>query len=443
MEKLFRLSERKTNVRTEVLAGITTFLTMAYIIVVNPQLLSQAGMSFAGVLFATILVCAFSSIFMGLYANLPYGLAPGMSINAFFTFTLVLSMGVPWQTALGAVFVSGIIFIILSVTKVRTIIVKAVPTSLRYAIAAGIGLFLTLIGLTSIGFIVTDETTTVSFGGLNVSIVLFVIGLLLTSVLLVKKVRGALILGIIGTSILAAVFSLVGVAAGFLASPIVSMPKGVFALPSLEVLFKLDIRATLTIGMLGPVFTLLFTDLFDSISTFLGVAQAGGLLDKEGQPINVGRAMLVDAFSTTFSGLFGTSSGTTYIESAAGIEEGGRTGLTAVVTGLLFLPFMFLSPLLAFIPAVATAPVLVLIGVFMAKPLTLLDWKNYEEAVPAFVAAVLIPLTYSITQGIVWGFLVYTFIKILVGKAREIHWMLYIIDAFAILSLVLPLIQGS
>ncbi|GAH38065.1 unnamed protein product, partial [marine sediment metagenome] len=180
-----------------------------------------------------------------------------------------------------------------------------------------------------------------------------------------------------------------------------------------------------------------------SISTFLGVAQAGGLLDKDGQPINVGKAMLVDAFSTTFSGLFGTSSGTTYIESAAGIEEGGRTGLTAVVTGLLFLPFMFLSPLLAFIPAVATAPVLVLIGVFMAKSLTLLDWKNYEEAVPAFVAVVLIPLTYSITQGIIWGFLVYTFIKILVGKAREIHWMLYIIDAFAILSLVLPLIQKS
>ena len=244
MEKLFRLSERKTNVRTEVLAGITTFLTMAYIIVVNPQLLSQAGMSFAGVLFATILVCALSSIFMGLYANLPYGLAPGMSINAFFTFTLVLSMDIPWQTALGAVFVSGIIFIILSVTKVRTIIVKAVPVSLRYAVAAGIGLFLTLIGLTSIGFIVTDETTTVSFGGLNVGIVLFVIGLLLTSVLLVKKVRGALILGIIGTSILAAVVSLVGVASGFLAAPIVSMPKGIFALPSLEVFFKLDLRAS-------------------------------------------------------------------------------------------------------------------------------------------------------------------------------------------------------
>ena len=440
MEKLFDLSKRGTTVKTEVIAGITTFLTMAYIIVVNPGILSATGMPFSGVLFATILVCAFSSIAMGLYTNLPFAVAPGMGINAFFAFSLVKGMGVSWQTALGAVFVSGIIFIILSVTKVRITIVKAIPASLRYSVAAGIGIFLALIGLSSVGFIVADPATIVAFGGINVSTVLFVVGLILTAFLVIKKIRGALLIGIVATSVITLIVSLIGTATGALAAPLVNMPKGVLALPSVEVFFKLDIAGALTLGMIGPIFALLFTDMFDSISTFLGVAQVAGLVDKDGQPVNVGKALLVDAAATTISGLFGTSSGTTYIESAAGVEEGGRTGLTAVVTGLLFIPFMFLSPLLAFVPSVATAPVLVLVGVFMTFPLTLLDWKNFEEAVPAFVAIILIPLTYSITQGIIWGFLTYTLVKLLLGKGREIHWMLYIVDLFAILSLVLPLL---
>jgi AGZA family xanthine/uracil permease-like MFS transporter len=241
-------------------------------------------------------------------------------------------------------------------------------------------------------------------------------------------------------SVITLIVSLIGVSRGVLETPLVSLPKGIFALPSLEVFFKLDIVGALTLGMIGPIFALLFTDMFDSISTFLGVAQVAGLVDNEGQPLNVGKALLVDAAATTISGLFGTSSGTTYIESASGVEEGGKTGLTAVVTGLLFLPFMFLSPLLAFVPAIATAPVLVLVGVFMTFPLTLLDWKNFEEAIPAFIAIILIPLTYSITQGIIWGFLTYTLIKLLMGKAKEIHWMLYIVDLFAVLSLILPLL---
>jgi len=440
MEKLFDLSKRGTTVKTEVIAGITTFLTMAYIIVVNPGILSATGMPFSGVLFATILVCAFSSIAMGLYTNLPFAVAPGMGINAFFAFSLVKGMGVSWQTALGAVFVSGVIFIILSVTKVRVTIVKAIPASLRYSVAAGIGIFLALIGLSSVGFIVADPATIVAFGGINVSTVLFVVGLILTAFLVIKKIRGALLIGIVATSVITLIVSLIGTATGALAAPLVNMPKGVLALPSVEVFFKLDIAGALTLGMIGPIFALLFTDMFDSISTFLGVAQVAGLVDKDGQPVNVGKALLVDAASTTISGLFGTSSGTTYIESAAGVEEGGRTGLTAVVTGLLFIPFMFLSPLLAFVPSVATAPILVLVGVFMTFPLTLLDWKNFEEAVPAFVAIILIPLTYSITQGIIWGFLTYTLVKLLLGKGREIHWMLYIVDLFAILSLVLPLL---
>ncbi|MFW6180771.1 MAG: solute carrier family 23 protein, partial [Spirochaetota bacterium] len=259
--------------------------------------------------------------------------------------------------------------------------------------------------------------------------------------LVIRRVKGNLVLGIIITSVIALVVSLVGSGAGWIEEPFVDPPTRVFALPSLEVFLKLDILGALRLGMIGPIFALLFTDMFDSISTFLGVSQVAGLVQKNGQPKNVGRALLVDACSTTISGLFGSSSGTTYIESAAGVEEGGRTGLTALVAGLLFIPFMFLSPLLSFIPAVATAPVLVLVGVFMMQPVVELNWKNMEEAIPAFLALILIPLTYSITQGIIWGFISYTIIKLLVGKGREIHWMLYIIDAFAILSLILPMLQ--
>lgn len=435
-KSLFRLTERGTNARTEIRAGIATFLTMAYIIVVNPGILSNAGMPFDGVLFATVLVCAISSVLMGLVANLPFGVAPGMGINAFFTFSLVIGMGISWQTALGAVFISGIIFLILSIFKVREIIVRAIPATIRYAVAAGIGIFLALIGLTSVGFIVPNPATVVGFGGMNARTIIFIAGLFITGFLVIKKVKGALIYGIVATSVIALVVSLISVSRG--GEAFVQLPKGVFALPSLDVFFELDIVGALSFGMILPIFTLIFTDMFDSISTFIGVSEVGGFIDeKTGEPENVGRALLVDAFSTTISGLFGTSSGTTYIESAAGVEEGGRTGLTAVVTGLLFIPFMFLSPLLAFIPGVATAPILVLVGIFMIKPLRRVEWGDFEEAIPAFLALILIPLTYSITQGIIWGFISYTVIKLVRGKGKEIHPALYVIDAFAVLSLVL------
>jgi AGZA family xanthine/uracil permease-like MFS transporter len=410
---------------------------MAYIIVVNPGILSATGMPFSGVLFATILVCSISSILMGLVANLPFGLAPGMGINAFFAFTLVLGAGVSWQTALGAVFISGIVFVLLSIFKIREMIVKAIPVCLRYGVAAGIGLFLALIGLKSVGFIMYSEATLVAFGGINIQTIIFLVGLLLTSILIIKKVKGALVIGIIGTSIIALICSMIYAAGG--GAPFVVPPEGIFSLPSLDVFLKLDIVGALSFGMILPIFTLLFTDMFDSISTFVGVSEVGGFIEEEsGEPKNVGRALLVDGISTTISGLFGTSSGTTYIESAAGVEEGGRTGLTAVVTGLLFIPFMFLSPLLNFIPGVATAPILVLIGLFMMKPLQKLDWGNFEEAIPAFLAFILIPLTYSITSGIIWGFLSYTLIKAICGKFKEIPVTLLIIDVFAILSLIAP-----
>ncbi len=435
LERVFELKKNKTNVQTEVLAGIATFLTMAYIIVVNPTILKSAGMPFSGVLFATVLVCAFSSLAMGLYAKLPYSVAPGMGINAFFTFSLVVGMGIRWETALGAVFISGVIFIILSATNVRTEIVKAIPSSLRNGMAAGIGVFLSLIGFISVGFVVPDKATVLSFGGLHPKTIMFFGGFVITAVLVIKRIQGALIIGIAATSLLTVVSSYIGIALGLLSSPLVPMPEGIFALPSLDVFLKLDVISALTIGMVLPILSLLFVDLFDSVGTFVGVAQAAKLVDKDGVPINIGKALMVDAFSTTISGLAGTSSGTVYTESVAGIKEGGRTGLTAVVSGLLFLPFMFLSPILSFVPAMATAPVLVLAGIFMMGSLADIDWNNFEEAIPAFLAFALIPLTFSITQGVTWSLLVYTVIKLFLGKAREIHKIVYFIDAFTLFSL--------
>ena len=436
LDSWFEMDKRGTNLKTEIVAGVTTFLTMSYIIVVNPMILQKTGMSFEGVLFATVLISALSSVLMGLYANLPFALAPGMGINAFFTYTLVQGMDVPWQTALGAVFISGIAFIILTITKIRTLIVRAIPLSLRYAVAAGIGLFLALIGLAEVGFIKTGSTL-VMFGGFNAQTILFVIGLIIASVLVSKKVKGALLLSIFINSAIAAVFSTIALKMGWLNRPIVTVPSKLVSMPSMDSLFKLDILGALKWGMIGPIFTLLFTDMFDSISTFLGVAQIGGLITEEGQPLNVDEALMVDALGTTFSGLFGTSSATTYIESAAGVGEGGRTGLTAIVTGILFIPFMFLSPLLSLVPSVATSPVLIVVGVFMAQALRNINWEEMDEGIPAFVAFVLIPLTYSITQGIVWGFLTYTFVKVLVGKWDDLNLMLIIVDVFAIIALIL------
>jgi AGZA family xanthine/uracil permease-like MFS transporter len=440
MDKFFKLTERGTTVGTEIRAGIATFLTMAYIIVVNPNILSASGMAFSDVLFATVIVSALSSIMMGLFANLPFALAPGMGINAMFTFTICLGMGVPWQTALGAVFISGLIFILLSVFKIRDLILKAIPASIRYAVAAGIGLFLALIGLINAKFIIANPATVVGFGGLTVQTGLFLFGLFLTGILVVFRVKGALIIGIAGTTAVSYIVSLMMPLFG--GTPFMPAITAIAQLPTFGAVGKLDILGALKVTMIMPIFTLLFTDMFDSLSTFVGVAEVGGFIDeKTGQPKNVNKALITDAVSTTISGIFGTSSGTTYIESAAGVEEGGRTGLTAVVTGLLFIPFMFLWPLLSVIPAAATSPILVLIGLFMLKPLIKINWTDFEEAIPAFLALILIPLTYSITQGIVWGFLSYTIIKLLRGKFKDIHPALYVVDAFAILALVAPMIK--
>ena len=433
LDSYFGLRELGTSVRVEVLAGITTFMTMAYIIVVNPMILGDAGVPFAGALFATVMVAGLSSIFMGMYAKLPLALAPGMGLNAFFAYTLVLGMGLSWQTALAAVFVSGIVFVLLSLPgfNIREKIVRAVPHGVRIGVAAGIGLFLALIGLVNAGVVVSYPATVVAFGGVTPQFWLFLFGLVVAAFLLIRKIPGALVISIVLTSLLAYVMQLVGWVDG-----VVFVPEAVVALPSLSTFFQLDILGLFTASIIAPVFALLFTDMFDSISTFMGVTKVAGLVDEEGHPKNAGKALLVDGVSTTISGLFGSSPGTAYIESAAGVEQGGRSGLTAVVAGLLFLPFMFLSPLLGFIPAVATAPILVLVGLFMMSTLKDVNWSDYENIVPAFVALIAIPFTYSITEGIVFGFLTYVFIKVINGDIRNISWMLWIIFALSIVMLL-------
>jgi len=393
-------------------------------------------MPFAGVLTATIIVCFFSSLLMGLYANNPILVAPGMGLNAFFTYTVVIGMKVPWETALGAVFWSGIIFLILSVFKIRTYIVKAIPRPLRYAVSAGIGLFITLIGFANAKFLVANPATIISISPLNPAIITFLAGFLFTAVLVVRKVKGAILMGIVFTTFLAfPIGRWYGIGPG-VSHTLVNW-KGVFAAPDFSLLFKLDLVHSLKWSMLPIIFAFVFTDMFDSLSTFVGLAEASGMLDENGEPRNVKRSLLTDAFSTTLSGLVGSSPGTAYIESAVGIEAGGRTGLTAVVGALLFLPFLFLAPLLSVIPAIATAPSLVLVGVFMISPVTKIKWLQLDDAIPAFLAMVLIPFTYSITQGIVWGFLSWTAIKLLTGKRSEINTSIVIIDLFVILALLL------
>ena len=438
MEDYFELKKNGSDVKTEIVAGLTTFLAAMYIIVVNPTIMSRTGMPFNGVLTATILVSAFSTIMMGLYAKNPILVAPGMGLNAFFTYSVVLNMGVKWETALGSVFWAGIVFLLLSVFNVRTYIVKAIPQQIRYAISVGIGLFIALIGFVNAKFIIADPVTLLRLGKMDITTITFLIGFLLTALLIVKRVKGALIIGIIATTIFALpIGRLYGDASGVnFGLPTLVSWKGLFAAPDFSLIMKMDLLGSLKLSIWPITFAILFTDMFDSLSTFVGVAEAANLVDQNGEPRNVKASLIVDAFSTTISGFFGTSAGTAYIESATGIEEGGRTGLTAVVAGLLFLPFMFFSPLLAVIPEIATAPALIIVGVFMMKPILKINWSNFDDAIPCFLSLFLIPLTYSITQGIIWGFLSWTIIKLAMGKKNEITPMLVVIDVFAILALI-------
>ncbi len=439
-----------TSRRTEILAGVSTFLATMYIIVVNPSILSQAGLPFSGVLTATVLLSFFCSLMMGVYARNPIVVAPGMGLNAFFTFTAVKGMGISPQVALGAVFWAGILFLLLSVGRIRTAIVGLIPEPLRYAVSAGIGLFITLIGFENAHFIVGNPATLIGLASFHDPIVLtFVGGLLLTAVLVVRQVPGAIIIGIVLTTLAAWPIGRWwgdASAVNFGQRELVTY-KGIWSAPDFSLIGQLDFVNSLQWSLWPVIFAFVFTDLFDSIATFVGVAEAGNLYDdvpadqqlsgstSTPQPRNLNQSLLTDAVATTLAGLLGTSPGTAYIESAVGIAQGGRTGLVAIVAGCLFLPFLFLSPLLSVIPAIATAPALVLVGAFMMQPITRIRWGQLDDALPAFLALVLIPFSYSITQGIIWGFLSWTVVKVAVGKRHEVPTGLWIIDVFCVLAL--------
>jgi AGZA family xanthine/uracil permease-like MFS transporter len=422
-------SAEKPNLKTEAIAGVTTFFTMAYIVVVNPQILSadgKTGMAFSGVLTATVIVCFTMTLLMGLYAKLPFAVAPGMGINAFFTYSIILGKGVPWQTALGIIFWAGVLFLLISVTPIRESIARAIPAEIRIAAAAGIGIFLTFIGLRNAGFIVADPVTFVKLGSLGKPALMTIVGVAIAAFLMARKSAFAFLVSIVVVTLAAWGFGLV------------TRPTAFFSLPDFKTVFlKLDILSALKLSLLPAIIAIMFTDLFDSISTFIGVAYAGNLLDKDGQPKNLRQGLIVDSLATLGAGLAGTSSGTAYIESVAGIRMGGRTGLTSVFTALCFLPCFFIAPIAGMVPPFATAAVLILVGAAMFTSIGKIDFHRIEEGVPAFLTLILIPLTFSITQGILWGFISHVGLYLMVGRRRDIHPVMYALALVSIGLLVL------
>lgn len=419
----------QSTVRTEAIAGITTFFTMAYIVVVNPAILSTpgTGMAFSGVLTATVLLSFVMTLFMGLYAKIPFAVAPGMGLNAFFTFTIILGKKVPWQTALGMVFWSGILFIIISATPLRVMIARAIPPPLRTAAGAGIGVFLTFIGLKNAGIIASDPVTFVKLGEADHRMMFAVFGLLFTAWLVNRKNSFAFLAGIFVVTIAAAL-------GGF-----IEVPKQPLSLPDFNSVFlKLDLWGALKLSLLPAMISIMFTDLFDSISTFVGVSDATGLVDENGEAKGLQQGLVVDAFATMGGGLAGTSPGTAYIESSAGIEMGGRTGLTAVFTALCFLPCFFVAPIAGMVPGYASAPVLIMVGSYMFRNVSKLSLESVEDSLPPFLTMILIPLTFSITQGILWGFISHVALYVLAGRRREVSAMMY---ALALISIGLMAVE--
>jgi adenine/guanine/hypoxanthine permease len=418
----------RSSLKGEIVGGITTFLAMSYIVVVNPSILATegTGMPFSGVPTATVLLCFVMTLLMGLYARLPFGVAPGMGINAYFTFTVILGQKVPWPAALGIVFWAGVLFLLASVTPVRVWIARAIPTGLRTSMAAGIGVFLTFIGLRNAGMIAFDPVTFVKPGELDHRALLTLVGMAVTLWLLNRKSSFAFLGGI-------AIVTAIAWATGTVPAPESWVSPPDFG----SVFLKLDVVGALKLSLLPAIVGILFTDLFDSISTFMGVSMAAGMLDADGNPRRLEQGLVVDALATLGAGLFGTSSGTAYIESAAGINAGARTGLASVVTALCFLPCFFVAPLAGAVPAYATAPVLILVGAFMFRSVSAVDFDRFEEAFPAFLTVVLIPLTFSITQGILWGFVAHVGLYVLAGRRRDVQPTMYVLALVAVGLLVL------
>ena len=417
LDKYFHLSKHNTNVRLELIAGFTTFLAMAYITVVNPAILSEAGMDFGAVFVATCLAAAFGSIAMGLLGNYPIAMAPGMGQNAFFTYGIVLGLGHSWQTALGAVFISGLIFVLLSVLPVREWLINAIPRNLKLGIASGIGFFLGFIALRNAGIVIDNPATLVSFGDLTeFAPAVCLLAFAVIAALSARKVTGAVIIGVLGAAALGWIFG----ATEF--KGIVSVPPSVA-----PVLLQLDIRAALDISMITVILTLLLVDVFDTAGTIVGVANRANLMTADGKMPRLGMALLSDSGATVVGAVVGTSSTTSFIESAAGVEAGGRTGLTAVTTGALFLICLFFAPLAQSVPAYASAAALLFVACIMVRSLAELDWEDYTECVPAVVCALAMPLSFSIADGIGLGFVTYAAIKVLAGKPGECPVAVYVL----------------
>ncbi|OUM98747.1 MAG: guanine permease [Firmicutes bacterium ZCTH02-B6] len=422
LDRWFRLKENGTTVRTEVAAGLTTFMTMAYIIFVNPGILSSTGMDFDGVLIATVMATAFGTLLMAFLANYPFALAPGMGLNAYFAFTVVLGRGVSWETALGAVFLSGVIFVLLTLTRVRETIVNAVPDGLKVAISAAIGLFIAFIGAQNAGLIVDDPATLVALGDLRQpGPLLALLGTLLTAGLLALHVRGAILWGILATTVAGALLGYV------------PWPERIIEVPSLAawatVAGKLDIPGALRLGFFEIVLVFLFVDFFDTMGTLVGVSTRAGFLDENGRLPRARSAMLSDALSTVFGSLVGTSTVTTYVESASGVSAGGRTGLTAVTVAVAFVLSLFFAPIVRMVADFppATAPALIVVGALMMQVIGRIKWEDVSEAFPAFITVIAMPLTYSIATGIALGFISYPVVKLISGKGREVHWLVYVL----------------
>lgn len=424
LEKLFGFKPGKNTVKTEILAGITTFMTMAYILAVNPDILSAAGMDKDALFTATALSAVVATLIMALVAKLPFALAPGMGLNAFFAFTVVLTMGYSWQFALTAVFLEGIIFLILTAFNIREMIVNAIPMNIKHAVSAGIGLFIAFIGLQNAGIIVNNDAVLVELGDMSSHTVwVGLFGILVTGVLLKIGVKGSLLIGILSSTVLALILG------------VTAWPNGglISAPPSLKpIFFKFDFSNIFTTEMLIVLFTFLFVDLFDTVGTLVGVSDKAGMLTKEGKVPNVKKALFADAIGTTFGSIIGTSTVTTYVESAAGVAEGGRTGLTAFSTAMMFLIALFFSPLFIMIPGAATAPALFMVGMFMLSPILKINFDDYTETIPAFFTIIMMPLTYSIAEGIVFGMLAYVLLKLFTGKTKDVSLVMYILAAFFI-----------
>lgn len=422
----FKLKENNTTVKTEILAGITTFMTMAYILAVNPDILSATGMDKNALFTATALSAFIATLVMALVAKLPFALAPGMGLNAFFAFTVVLGMGYSWQFALTAVFLEGIIFLILTAFNIRELIVNAIPLPLKHAVSAGIGLFIAFIGLQNSGIIVNNDATLVGLGEMGSPAVLIALGgVLLTAVLLALRVKGALLIGIL-------IATLAGLPFG-----VTTMPEGnlIDTPPSLAPIFwKFDFTKVFTYDMLIVLFTFLFVDMFDTVGTLVGVSSKAGMLDKDGKVPRVKQALFDDSIGTLVGAILGTSTVTTYVESAAGVAEGGKTGLTSLATAALFLIALFFAPVFTMVPAAATAPALILVGFFMMSPILNIDFNNYTESIPAFITIIVMPLTYSIAEGIVFGMLSYVLLKVLTGKFKNVSVVMIVLAALFILK---------